>query len=151
MRHDIGRLLDHLAVAPNAITRQVGTDIEVDPERGNVGISDIGHADDGTRLWVELAKPVKRCRELLRQDRKIALHEAVGDAGGGRRHAGTTCQPRLQAREYLPLAVAAQLFRRQTGNHRTRSVPWQAVCLDRQCHTVLPCKTTRRINSFPGH
>jgi hypothetical protein len=123
MRHDVGRLLDHLAVAPNAITRKVGADVEVDPERGNLGISDIGHADDGTRLRVELAKPMKRCRELLRQDRKITLHEAVGDAGSGRGHAGATCQPRLQAGKHFRLAVNALLFFRQTGNHRKRSVP----------------------------
>ena len=94
VRHDVGRLLHHFAVAPDAIARQVGADVEIDAERGNAGIADIGHADDRARLWIELAEPVKRGRELLGQDREIALDETVGDAGrGGRpcrsgRHAG---------------------------------------------------------------
>jgi hypothetical protein len=37
MRHDVGRLLHHLAVAPDAIARQVGADVEVDAERGMRG------------------------------------------------------------------------------------------------------------------
>ena len=82
MRHDVGRLLHHLAVAPDAIARHVGADIEVEAERGNAGIADVGHADDRARLRIELAEAVKRAGELLRQDREIALDKAVGDAGG---------------------------------------------------------------------
>ena len=82
MRHDIGRLLHHLAIAPDAITRQVGADVEIDPERGNARVADIGHANHGTRFRVELAKSVKRCRKLLREDSEIALHISRRDAGG---------------------------------------------------------------------
>src|ERR1700694_2927648 len=97
MRHDVGRLLDHLAVAPDAVARQIGTDIEVDPKRGDARVSHIGHADDGTRFGIELTEAVKRSGELFRQDREIALDEAVGDARGARRHTGTARQPRLPA------------------------------------------------------
>ena len=65
MRHNIGGFIDHLAVAPDPIARNVGADIEVDPERGNTGVTDLGHADDRAWLWIELAKPVKRGRKLL--------------------------------------------------------------------------------------
>src|SRR5947209_7464466 len=88
MRHDVGRLLHHLAVAPDTVARQVGTHVEINAERWDAGIADIGHADDRARLWIELAKSVKRGRELLGKDREIALHETVGDARGARSHAG---------------------------------------------------------------
>jgi hypothetical protein len=127
MRHDIGRLLHHLTVAPDAVARQVGADVEIDAERGDLRIADVGHADDRTRLWVELAKSVKRRRELFGQDREIALDETVGDAGRGGGHAGAAGQARLQARKHLRLTVATLLFLRQTDNHRRRSVPRQVV------------------------
>jgi len=88
MRQDVGRLVGHLAVAPDAVARQVGADIEIEPERGDAGIADIGHADDRARFRIELAEAVKRGRELFRQDRQIALDEAVGDTSRGGRHAG---------------------------------------------------------------
>src|SRR3984957_2284155 len=118
MSHDVGRFLHHLAVAPDAVARHIGADIEIDPERGNAGIADVGHPYYRTWLRVELAEPVKRRRELLRQDRKIALDETVGDAGRGRGHAGAARQPRLLARKHLPPAGTAVLFLRQTDNHR---------------------------------
>ena len=93
MRHDVGRLVDHLAVAPDAVARQVGADVEIDPERGNARIADIGHADDRARFRIELAEAVERRREFFRQDREIALDETVGDAGGGGRHAGAAGEP----------------------------------------------------------
>ena len=98
MRHDVGRLVDHLAVAPDAVARQVGADVEVEAERGNAGIADIGHADDRARFGIELAEPVEGRRQLLRQDREIALNETVGDAGGGRSHAGAAGKPGGEAR-----------------------------------------------------
>ena len=115
MRHDVGRLLDHLAVAPDAVARQVGADVEVDPERGNAGIAGIGHADDRTGLRIELAEPVKRRRELFRQDREIALDEAVGDAGGGRGHAGAA-RRRAAGSEAASLGLRRILPCRQNGH-----------------------------------
>src|SRR6266436_1714351 len=115
MRHDIGRLLYRLAVAPDAITRQVGADVEIDPERGNLRVSDLGHANHGARFWVELAKSVKRCRELFGQDREIALYETVGDAGRSRCHTRAAGQTRLQARKRI-LIVAQWLLCRQNGH-----------------------------------
>src|SRR6187399_2980194 len=88
MRHDVGRFLHYFAIAPDAVTRQVGADVEVEAERRDPEITDIGHADDRTRLRIELTEPVKRRRQLLRQDREIALDITVGDARGGRGHAG---------------------------------------------------------------
>ena len=98
MRHDVGRLLHHFAVAPDAIARQVGADVEIDAERGNAGIADVGHADDRARFGIELAEAVKRGREFFRQDREIALDEAVGDAGRGDGHAGAAGVPGRDAR-----------------------------------------------------
>src|SRR6266481_7863083 len=125
MRDDVGRLLNHLAVAPDAIARQVGSDVEIDPKRRDVWIADIGHADHRTGLWIELAKPVKRSREFFRQDRKVALHKAVRDSSRGGSHASAAGQPRLQARQHLRFGVTALLFLCQTDIHRTRSVPRQ--------------------------
>jgi hypothetical protein len=98
MRHDVGRLLHHFAVAPDPIARQVGADVEVEAERGNAGIADIGHADDRARLGIELAEPVKRRGELLRQDGEIALDVSIGDAGRGRGDAGPAGMPGRDAR-----------------------------------------------------
>jgi hypothetical protein len=97
VRHDVGRLLHHLAVAPDAVARQVGADVEIDAERGNAGVADIGHADDRTRFGIELAEPVKRGRKLLGEDREIALDETVGDAGRGGRHAAAAGMPGCHA------------------------------------------------------
>ena len=71
-----------------AATGDVWMELEINAERWDAGIADIGHADDRARLWIELAKSVKRGRELLGKDREIALHETVGDARGARSHAG---------------------------------------------------------------
>src|ERR1700741_511787 len=97
MRHDVGGLLDHLAIAPDAVARNVGADVEVDPERGNPGIADIGHAYNGTWFRIELAEPVKRGRELFRQNREIALNETVGDPGRARNRASSVGPPRQHA------------------------------------------------------
>src|ERR1700759_2822452 len=101
MRHDVGGLLDHLAIAPDAVARNVGADVEVDPEGGNPGIADIGHADNGTWFRIELAESMKRGRELLRQDRKIALDKTVGDAGRARNRTGPVGPPRQHARKRI--------------------------------------------------
>src|SRR5450759_3342247 len=145
MRHDVGRLFHHLAVAPDAVARQVGADVQIDPERGDAGIADVGHADDGTGFRVELAKAVERGGQLLRQDGEIALYKTAGDAGRGRGHAGPTCQPRPHAREYLlPLAFAALLLLRQTDNHPKRSVARQGVSGSSTMQTSVmhPCVST---------
>ena len=55
----------------------------------------------GHGFGIELTEPVKRGRELFRQDREVALDEAVGDAGGGGGHAGSARQPRLPARKHI--------------------------------------------------
>ena len=101
MRHDVGRLVDHLAVAPDAIARHVGANVEIETERGNSGVADVGHADDRTRLGIELAETVKRRRKLLRQDREIALDKTVGDAGGGPAMPAAAGEPRLPARKQI--------------------------------------------------
>ena len=101
MRHDVSGLLHHLAIAPDAVARDVGADVEVDPERGNTGIADIGHADNGAWFRIELAEPVKRGRELLRQDREIALDETVGDPGRARGRAGAIGMSRCDARQQI--------------------------------------------------
>jgi hypothetical protein len=98
MRHDVGRLLHHFAVAPDAIARQVGADVEIDAERRDPGIADIGHADDRARLGIELAEPVERGRELLGQDHKVALDKTVGDAGRSGGHAAAAGMPGRDAR-----------------------------------------------------
>src|ERR1700678_1475473 len=120
MRHDVGGLLDHLAVAPDAVARNIRADVEVDSKRGNTGIADVGHADDGTWFWIELAEPVKRCRELLREDREIALDETVGDPGRARGRAGAIGMSGCDARQQLRRRAVQKPFRsRKTGHVRS--------------------------------
>ncbi len=85
-------------------------------ERGNAGIADVGHADDRARLRIELAEAVERGRELLRQDRQIALDEAVGDAGGGRGHAGAAGEPGLAGWGGRPVLRFAALPQKQSSD-----------------------------------
>ena len=113
MRHDVGRLVGHLAVAPDAVARQVGADVEIKPERGDARIADIGHADDRARFRIELAEAVKRRREFFRQDRQIALDETVGDARCTGRHAGAAGETGLVAGK---LFGAARSFCRQNSH-----------------------------------
>src|SRR3954451_15189758 len=98
MLPDIGRFFHHLAVAPDTVPRQIGTNVEIGPERRDARVSDVGHADHRARLRVELTKSMKRRRELFRQYRKIALNKTVGDASRAAGHSGAASQPRLQAR-----------------------------------------------------
>ena len=71
----------------------------------------------GTRFGIELAEPVKRGRELFRQDREIALDKTVGDAGGGGGHAGAVGEPRLPARKQVLVARGICLHCRQNSHH----------------------------------
>jgi hypothetical protein len=100
VRHDIGRLVHDLAVAPDAIARHVGADVEVEPERGNAGVADFGHADDRARFGIELAEAMEGAGEFLRQDGEIALNEAVGDVRGGDGFPGPEIPSRLFARKH---------------------------------------------------
>ena len=98
VRHDVGRLLHDLSITPHAIAWQVGADVEVDAEGGNAGIADVGHTDDRARFGIELAEAMKGAGEFFRQDCKIALHEAVGDARRVMGHTGPAGVPRRDAR-----------------------------------------------------
>ena len=73
MRHDVGRLFDEFAVAPDAVTRQVRANVKINPERRDTRIADLGDADDRARLRIELAEAMKRGGELFWQNRQIAL------------------------------------------------------------------------------
>ena len=98
LRH-VGRLVHDLAVAPDAVARHVGADVEIGAERGDVRAADVGHADDRARFRIELAEAVKGAGVFRRQDRQIALDEAGRDAGGGTDLAAAVGEPRLAARE----------------------------------------------------
>ena len=41
MRHDVGRLFDEFAVAPDAVTRQIGANVKIDPEGRDTGFADL--------------------------------------------------------------------------------------------------------------
>src|SRR6266581_3584921 len=97
MRHDVGRLVHDLAVAPYPIARHIGADVEVEPKGGDARITDVGHADDRAWFRIELAEAMKCARELLGQDRKVALDIAVGNSGRRRGHAIATGQTGLNA------------------------------------------------------
>ena len=73
MRHDVDRLFDEFAVAPDAVTRQVGANVKIGPEERDTRIAGLGDADDRARLRIELAEAMKRGGELFRQNRDIAL------------------------------------------------------------------------------
>jgi hypothetical protein len=69
MRHNVGRLFDEFAVAPDAVTWQVGANVKIDPEGRDTRIADLGDANDRARLRIELAEAMKRGGELFRQNR----------------------------------------------------------------------------------
>ena len=81
---DVARLVDQRAVAPHAIARDVGADIEVGGERRNRGIARLRYAEQRARLRIGLAEAQEILRVIMRQDRQIALHVAVGETGGRR-------------------------------------------------------------------
>lgn len=78
---DVGGLLDELAVLPDAVARQVGADVEIETQRGDVRIADVGHPDQRARLGIGLTEAQEIRRKILRQDGKIALHIPRRDAG----------------------------------------------------------------------
>jgi hypothetical protein len=73
MRHDVGWFFDEFAITPDAVTRQVGANVKIDPEGRDFRIANLGDADDRARLRIELAKAMKRGGELFWQNRQIAL------------------------------------------------------------------------------
>src|SRR4051794_40003141 len=101
MREQIGRLLDHLTIAPDAIARHVGADVEISAKRRDVRITRIGHADDRARLGVELAEAVEGAGMLLRQDCQIALDETISDTSRAPALAGAIIETRPMARKKL--------------------------------------------------
>src|SRR6185437_610228 len=118
------------AVAPDAIARHVGADIEIGAERGDYGIADIGHADDRAGFRIELAEAMKGGSEFFRQDRQIALDIAVGNAGRGRRHTVAAIEAGLMAWPDRRFAETALLFPGQTDIHLMHSVPRQVPSID---------------------
>ena len=77
----IGGLLDELAVLPDAVARQVGADVEIETQRGDVRIADVGHPDQRARLGIGFTEAQEIRRKILRQDGKIPLHVPRRDAG----------------------------------------------------------------------
>ena len=73
--HQVARLVDHRAVAPDPVARQVGADIEVLGQGRQPPIARRADADQRTRLWIELAEAQKILGQRARQDGEIGLHE----------------------------------------------------------------------------
>src|SRR5437762_2153688 len=82
VRDNVGRLLDEIAVTPNAIARQVGTDVEIGTERRYPWIADVGNADQWARPAVEVTEALECRGELLGQDDEIALQGSRRDIRG---------------------------------------------------------------------
>jgi len=85
---DFGGLLDELAVIPDAIARQVGADVEIEPERGDLRIADVGDADQRAGFRIGLAEAEEIGGEIRRQGGEIALHVAGRDGCGSPAVAG---------------------------------------------------------------
>ena len=82
MRADISRLVDDLATAEHAVTRQVGADIEILGQRGQARIAGCGGGQQRTGLRVELAEAQEIASDRIRQDREIALDVTRRKTGG---------------------------------------------------------------------
>src|SRR5687767_6368911 len=82
MLQDVGRLIDQLAVAEHLVAAQVGADVEVLAERGQVWIAGRTGREQRAGLWIELAEPHEVGGELGGQDREVALHVARREPRG---------------------------------------------------------------------
>ena len=114
---DVARLVDERAVAPDAIARQVGADVEIVGQSRNARIARRRDADQRARLRIALAELQKILRQGLRQDREIGLHEARRQPRG---RAGMRIAPDRQPR-------------RATGGKRLGIFPLHR----RRCHRTL--------------
>ena len=89
VRLDVVRLLDQLAVAPDAVARQVGADVEVGAERRHARVAGLGHAEQRARLRIALAEAQEVVGEVGGQDGEVAL-----DIAGCAPAVGRRCSPR---------------------------------------------------------
>ena len=69
---------------PDPVARDVGANVEVGAEFGDAGIARPWRdADDGAGFGIELAEAHEVARDVLGEDREVALHVAARDAGSG--------------------------------------------------------------------
>jgi len=73
---EVERLLDQLAPAPHAITRQIGADVEIFTQTGQVRVAGPGNREHRTGLRVGLGEAQKVVGQRLRQNDQIGLHVA---------------------------------------------------------------------------
>ncbi len=78
----VGRFGDHLAIAPDAVERQVGTDVEVLAQRRESGRSGFGHRKHRAGLRVGLGEAEEIMRQVFWQDDQVGLHIARREARG---------------------------------------------------------------------
>ncbi len=87
----VARLVNQHAVAPDAIARNVGADVEIRAEQRDRGASRLRDAEQRTRLRIGLAETQEVLRVVARQDGEIALHVAGGETGGRRIERPRSC------------------------------------------------------------
>jgi hypothetical protein len=90
-----GRLLDELAVAVDAVARQVVAQVGAGGDEARLGGAGLGDVEQRARLGVALAEEEEVEGQLARHDDEVGLDEAEGQAG---RRAGQFALPGEAAR-----------------------------------------------------
>src|SRR5262249_20662510 len=95
---NVGRFVRQLSVAPHPIASEIGTDIEIGPERRQPRIAGLCDADERTWFWIGDAESQELVRPVARQDGEIALHEArCASACRSIEVAGSAGKPHVEA------------------------------------------------------
>ena len=81
-RRNVGALIGLSAIAPDAITRDIGADVEVCAQSGQAGIARFGYGKQRTGFGVALAETQKVIGQLFRQDDNVCLDKIGCDAAG---------------------------------------------------------------------
>ena len=117
---DVGNLLRQLAIAPDAVARDVRPQIDVAAERRNVRRAWLCRANHGTRLGILLAEASEGGGDTVWHDDEIALYEPGSET---RRRAGERARSRRES-DVAPVHDARGLPRvsgsRNAARPRTR-------------------------------
>ena len=96
---EVGRLVDQLAVAVDAVARHVGAQVGPGGDAPRLRVARLGHVEQRARLRVALAEQQEVERQVPRHDDEVGLDVARGQAGRRagrvrRRGSGAHVRPR---------------------------------------------------------